>query len=162
MSGIRPGVGLPGIYRGEPPYGGRRYSGHRRVSRLITLGTPHASPPGGRFAGPISRVNDLFPGALHEGSGLRYLSVAGAAADGASSKKARRRYEGFVEDGRTMGDGVVPVEAALLPGSKTLVLEGVHHNRRLGRWYGSDAETVAGWWPEELLARGFLVGGAGA
>ena len=147
---------------GDPPYGGRRYSGHRRVSRLITLGTPHASPPSGRLAGPISRVNDLFPGALHEGSGLRYLSVAGAAVDGASSARARRRYEGFVESGGTLGDGVVPVEAALLPGSETLILDGLHHNRRLGRWYGSEAETVARWWPEELLARGSLVGGAGA
>src|SRR3712207_3006963 len=27
---------------GDPPYGGRRYSGHRRVSHLITLGTPPA------------------------------------------------------------------------------------------------------------------------
>src|SRR5829696_8082306 len=121
---------------GDPPYGGRRYSGHRRVSALITLGTPHATPPRGRLAGPTSRVNDLFPGALHGDSCLRYLSVAGSAVDGSSSEKARRRYEGFVEDGRTAGDGVVPVGAALLPGSETLVLEGLHHNRRLGRWYG--------------------------
>jgi hypothetical protein len=147
---------------GDPPYGGRRYSGHRRVSRLITLGTPHATPRGGRLAGPISRVNDLFPGALHEGSGLRYLSVAGAAADGASSDRTRRRYEGFVEDGRTAGDGVVPVEAALLPGSETLVLDGLHHNRWLGRWYGSDTAAVGRWWPGERPARGSLVGGAGA
>lgn len=143
---------------GDPPYGGRRYSGHRRVSALITLGTPHATPPRGRLADPISRVNDLFPGALHADAGLRYLSVAGSAVDGSSSEKARRRYEGFVEDGRTAGDGVVPVGAALLPGSETLVLEGLHHNRRLGRWYGSDGETVGRWWPEESRVGGSLVG----
>jgi pimeloyl-ACP methyl ester carboxylesterase len=143
---------------GDPPYGGRRYSGHRRVSALITLGTPHATPPRGRLAEPISRVNDLFPGALHAEAGLRYLSVAGSAVDGTSSEKARRRYEGFVEDGRTAGDGVVPVGAALLPGSETLVLEGLHHNRRLGRWYGSDEETVRRWWPEESRVGGSLVG----
>src|SRR5438270_11986246 len=34
---------------GDPPYGGRRYSGHRRVSHLITLGTPHNVPNNGRF-----------------------------------------------------------------------------------------------------------------
>jgi pimeloyl-ACP methyl ester carboxylesterase len=147
---------------GEPPYGGRRYSGHRRVSRLITLGTPHATPPGGRLRAPISRVNDLFPGALHEGSGLRYLSVAGSAANGTSSNRTRRRYEGFVEDGRTAGDGVVPVGAALLAGSETLVLDGLHHNRRLGRWYGSDTETVGLWWPEGSPVGGSLVGEAGA
>lgn len=147
---------------GEPPYGGRRYSGHRRVSQLITLGTPHGTPPKGRLAEPVSRVNDLFPGALHADSGLRYLSVAGAAVDGAASGRARRRYEGFVGDGRTVGDGVVPVEAALLPGSETLVLDGLHHNRRLGRWYGSDAATVRRWWPEESPVGGSLVGETGA
>lgn len=147
---------------GEPPYGGRRYSGHRRVSRLITLGTPHATPPRGRLAEPVSRINGLFPGALHADSGLRYLSVAGSAVDGSSSGRVRRRYGGFVEDGKTAGDGVVPVEAALLPGSETLVLDGVHHNRRLGRWYGSDAEVVGRWWPGELRVSTFLVGEAGA
>ena len=147
---------------GEPPYGGRRYSGHRRVSALITLGTPHATPPRGRLADPIARINDLFPGALHAEAGLRYLSVAGSAMDGSSSERARRRYEGFVEDGRTAGDGVVPVGAALLPGSEPLVLDGLHHNRRLGRWYGSDEETARRWWPEEPGVGGSLVGGAGS
>lgn len=137
---------------GDPPYGGRRYSGHRRVSSLITLGTPHAVA-GDRLA-PIARVNGLFPEALHAAAGLRYLSVAGSAVDGASSRGARGRYERFVEDGRVAGDGVVPVEAALLPGSECLVLDGVYHNRRLGRWYGSDRETVERWWPGELRAAG--------
>ena len=147
---------------GDPPYGGRRYSGHRRVSALITLGTPHENPPRGRLSGPISRINDLFPGALHADAGLRYLSIAGSAVDGSSDARARRRYESFVEDGGTAGDGVVPVGAALLPGSETLVLEGMRHNRRLGRWYGSDADAVGRWWPEELRVGDLLVGGTGA
>ncbi len=142
---------------GDPPYGGRRYSGHRRVSRLITLGTPHTPTKQESFA-PIARVNDLFPGALHAEAGLRYLSVAGSAESGASSAKARRRYERFVEDGRVDGDGVVPVEAALLPGSESTVLDSLYHNRRLGPWYGSDRETVGLWWPEELRVGGSLVG----
>jgi hypothetical protein len=132
------------------------------VSTLITLGTPHAPPPRGRLAEPISRINRLFPGALHADAGLRYLSVAGNAVDGSTSSRARRRYEGFVEDGRTAGDGVVPVAAALLPGSETLVLEGLRHNRRLGRWYGSDAEAVGRWWPEGPRVGDILVGDAGA
>jgi pimeloyl-ACP methyl ester carboxylesterase len=134
---------------GDPPYGGRRYSGHRRVEYLITLGTPHNVRDTKRLA-PITRVNDLFPGAMHTGSGLRYLSVAGDAVDGTTSERGRKRYERFVEDGRVNGDGVVPVESALLPGSESLVLDGVHHNQRLGRWYGSDAETIGHWWPEGL------------
>jgi hypothetical protein len=107
---------------------------------------------------PITRLNELFPGALHEGAGLRYLSVAGSAEDGASSPKARKRYERFVEDGRVAGDGIVPVDSALLPGSESMVVDGIYHNRRLGRWYGSDQETVERWWPGEPGAGG-LVGG---
>jgi pimeloyl-ACP methyl ester carboxylesterase len=143
---------------GDPPYGGRRYSGHRRVEALITLGTPHTVADRQRLA-PINHVNELFPGALHADSGLRYLSVAGSAADGASSPQVRKRYERFVEDGRVSGDGVVPVDAALLPGSESQILDGVHHNRRLGRWYGSDRETVGRWWPDELRAGNALVEG---
>ncbi|MDQ3437789.1 MAG: hypothetical protein M3491_10785 [Actinomycetota bacterium] len=142
---------------GDPPYGGRRYSGHRRVECLVTLGTPHNIANRERLA-PITRVNELFPGALHSEAGLRYLSVAGSADDGASSPRSRKRYERFVEDGRVAGDGVVPVDSALLPGSGSLVVDGVHHNRRLGRWYGSDRETVERWWPEELRVGGSLVG----
>jgi pimeloyl-ACP methyl ester carboxylesterase len=142
---------------GDPPFGGRRYSGHRRVSRLITLGTPHAATKDAGLA-LVGRVNDLFPDALHEPAGLRYLSVAGAAADGSVSSRVRRRYERFIEDGRVEGDGLVPVESALLPGSETLVLEGVYHNARLGRWYGSDRETVERWWPDDLRVDTDLVG----
>jgi len=142
---------------GDPPYGGRRYSGHRRVECLVTLGTPHNIANRERLA-PITRVNELFPGALHSEVGLRYLSVAGSADDGASSPRSRKRYERFVEDGRVAGDGVVPVDSALLPGSGSLVVDGVHHNRRLGHWYGSDRETVERWWPEELRVGGSLVG----
>jgi pimeloyl-ACP methyl ester carboxylesterase len=142
---------------GNPPFGGRRYSGHRRVSRLITLGTPHVVT-GRESRTLVNRVNELLPGALHEAAGLGYLSVAGAAADGAASTRVRRRYERFVEDGRVAGDGVVPVGSALLPGSETLVLEDVYHNGFYGRWYGSDKETVERWWPEDLRASTNLLG----
>ncbi len=141
---------------GDPPYGGRRYSGHRRVSHLITLGSPHAVAHRKGLA-PIARVNDVFPGALHEPTGLAYVSAAGGAADGAVSSRARKRYERLVEDGRVAGDGVVPVESALLPGSQALVFDDLYHSQPYGRWYGSDRETVERWWPRELRASGSLV-----
>jgi pimeloyl-ACP methyl ester carboxylesterase len=142
---------------GDPPYGGRRYSGHRRVSHLITLGSPHVVADKKSLA-PIAQVNDLFPGALHEPAGLRYISVAGGAADGKTSSRTRKRYERLVRDGRVTGDGVVPVESALLPASETLVFDDLYHSEYFGRWYGSDQETVERWWPEELRASGSLVG----
>ncbi len=147
---------------GDPPYGGRRYSGHRRVSHLITLGTPHNVSKGGSLA-PISEVNELFPGTLH--ANIRYLCVAGAAVDGATSRRARKRYERFVDDGRVAGDGKVPVKAALLPGAESLVFNDVYdrfYGGREGRWYGSDRETVERWWPEELDVKSGLVEEPGA
>jgi hypothetical protein len=137
---------------GDLPYGGRRYSGHRRVSYLITLGTPHVVAHRKSLA-PIAQVNELFPGALNEPAGLKYLSVAGGAADGKASSRVRKRYERLVEDGRLVGDGVVPVESALLPGSETIVLDDLYHSQYFGRWYGSDREAVERWWPEELRNR---------
>jgi pimeloyl-ACP methyl ester carboxylesterase len=145
---------------GDPPYGGRRYAGHRRASHLVTLGTPH-NVFNKRRLDPIAEVNELFPGALHEKEGLRYLCVAGAAADGASSRRVRKRYERFVGDGRVRGDGEVPVESALLPGAGSLVLDDLYHGRlhgfMKGRWYGSDREAVEYWWPEELRVKDRLV-----
>ncbi len=150
------GIACRAYVGGDPPYGGRRYSGHRRISHLITLGSPHVITEKKSLA-PIAQVNELFPGALHEPAGLKYLSVAGGAADGASSSRIRRRYERLIEDGRVLGDGVVPVESALLPGSETLVFDDLYHSEFFGRWYGSDRETVERWWPEELRASGSLV-----
>ncbi|MGB3682038.1 MAG: hypothetical protein WA990_06075, partial [Rubrobacteraceae bacterium] len=95
---------------GDPPYGGRRYSGHRRVSHLITLGSPHEVGDS-KVLNQVKRVNELFPGALHEDSGLVYRSVAGDAVDGNASRKVRKRYGRMVEDGRVAGDGVTPVES---------------------------------------------------
>ena len=141
---------------GDPPYGGRRYTGYRRVSHLITLGSPHVVADK-RGLAPLAKVNDLFPGALHEQAGLKYLSVAGGAADGRVSPRIRKRYEHLIEDGRVVGDGVVPVESALLPGSRALVFDDIYHSALFGRWYGSDREAVERWWPEELRAGGSLV-----
>jgi pimeloyl-ACP methyl ester carboxylesterase len=141
---------------GDPPYGGRRYSGHRRVSHLITLGSPHVVADK-RSVSPIAQVNELFPGALHKPAGLRYISVAGGAAEGKTSSRVRKRYERLIKDGRVAGDGVVPVESALLPGSEMLVFGNLYHSEFFGRWYGSDRETVERWWPEELRASDYLV-----
>jgi hypothetical protein len=47
------------------------------------------------------------------------------------------------------GDGVCPIETALLPGAESLILPGVWHNAAPGKlWYGS-ADVVAAW--EQLL-----------
>ena len=89
---------------GEPPFGGRRYSGTNEWSRLITPGHVLTSPSRESLA-LLSRVNDLFPGTLHGPAGLGYLSVAGATAYGAvpsacaGGTSASSRMGGWSETG---------------------------------------------------------------
>src|SRR5919112_1126909 len=87
----------------------------------------------------------------HSAGGLACRGYIGGAPPYGGRRDSGRRGGGGVG-----GDGVVPVEAALLPGSEEIVLDGVHHNGRMGLWYGSDAETVGRWWPEALRADGGL------
>lgn len=131
------------VYLGGP------HAGHRRVSHLVTLASPHRVRARWLLS-PFARVDERFPGALHEPSGIHYLSVAGDAVAGRDSFLCRLVYRLFVEDGRVAGDGVIPVPAALLPGSEALVLDGVYHSPRHGRWYGSGPETIERWWPPGL------------
>lgn len=134
---------------GDDPYGGRRFSGHRRVSHLITLGAPHFVKDKWPFS-LLNEANKLFPGSLHRDSGLRYISVAGAAADGSKDPKFRKLHERMVEDGAAPGDGLVTVESALLPDAEHLVFDDLFHDQKGGLWYGA-REAVERWWPGELL-----------
>jgi pimeloyl-ACP methyl ester carboxylesterase len=142
------GVACRAYIGGDNPYGGRRYSGHRRVSHLITLGTPHFVKDKWPFS-LLNEANELFPGSLHKDAGLRYISVAGAAADGSKDPKFRKLYERMVEDGAVPGDGAVTVGSALLPEAEHLVFDDLFHDREGGPWYGV-REAVERWWPEEL------------
>jgi len=136
------------LYLAPEPFRGRVYDGKRRVRGLITLGSPHQA----RRASPMRRrVQACYPGAYFAPE-VEYFSVAGKAVRGdrEGSSRERSSYRGYrmlCGDGAIWGDGTVPVESALLEGSRHLVLEGVHHYC-LGesrRWYGSP-DVVAEWW----------------
>jgi pimeloyl-ACP methyl ester carboxylesterase len=136
------------LFLAPEPFRGHVYDGKRRVRALITLGSPHQA----KRASPMRRrVQRLYPGAYF-GPEVGYLSVAGKAVRGdregtARERTAYRGYRTLCGDGGLWGDGMVPVESALLEGSRPLVLDGVHHYC-LGesrRWYGS-ADVVAAWW----------------
>jgi pimeloyl-ACP methyl ester carboxylesterase len=136
------------LFLAPEPFRGHVYDGKRRVRALITLGSPHQA----KRASPMRRrVQRLYPGAYF-GPEVGYLSVAGKAVQGdregtARERTAYRGYRALCGEGALWGDGMVPVESALLEGSRPLVLDGVHHYC-LGesrRWYGS-ADVVATWW----------------
>lgn len=137
---------------GEEAYRGRRYSGYSRVSHLITLASPHRVVDRAVLS-PITEANRLFPETPHAAAGLRYVSVAGSAVDGADPDSpliARKRYGFFGGEERVPGDGVIPVGSTRLSGAESVVVDGLYHDRHRGRWYGSDRETVERWWPAEL------------
>jgi triacylglycerol esterase/lipase EstA (alpha/beta hydrolase family) len=140
------------LYLAPKPFRRHVYAGRRIVRGLITLGSPHQA----RRGSPMRRrVQALYPGAFFAPE-VKYLSVAGKAVLGDRGGSAREKasyggYKALCGDGRIWGDGTVPVESALLEGSRHLVLEGVHHYCLGGdrRWYGS-ADVVTEWWQKWL------------
>lgn len=134
---------LARLYLSDEPFLGRRFGGLEHVDHLITLGSPHLNQGGIQRGGHMSRwVEQRVPGSTYAAQ-VRYTSVAGKYARGdlAGSLLERfafRVYKEICADGAVWGDGIVPVNSALLPDSEQIVLEGVSHHSVIGRpWYGS-------------------------
>jgi len=144
--------------------------------------------------GALKYLNSAYPGAFLANEGISYVSVGGDAILGKKQQKAsaddvekvgseqvnlvyKDRGEGSASSvaytsyaavsgiGERTGDGVVPLEWALLEGSKTIVLDGVLHSINeagttlpTDRWYGSD-DVVDSWLQEALREAGIKVDG---
>jgi len=71
----------------------------------------------------------------------------------AGQRTARRFYEQVLpapHPDAIEGDGAIPVEAALLPGARHLVLDDVAHAPGARhRWYGSE-DVIDSWWPAAI------------
>lgn len=147
---------LARIYLGDQPYGHSRraYHGTQYVSRLVTLGTPHWTNSSGRRGGQsqIAFANQHYPGTFH--SSVNYASVGSRAIRGnrAGSKLERSASEAYgilSEDSEVLGDGIIPLENALLTGSQQIVMDDLRHDRRDGHhWYGQDVPTIRRWWEQ--------------
>jgi pimeloyl-ACP methyl ester carboxylesterase len=145
------------MYLSSQPFRGRAYSGINYVDHLITLGSPHYNRKRFAYGGQLSRyVNQHYPGSFFSPS-VKYTSVAGRYAPGALRGNWRNlwRYNVYAAlggEGSAWGDGLVPVESALLKGSKEIVLEEVSHFSFSGEpWYGS-TEVIPRWWQETLAS----------
>jgi len=142
------------IYLGSAGFRGRTCAGVEYVDRLITLGSPHRSRSifvgGGRVA---QWVNKRYPGAYFAPD-VEYIAVGGRSIFGDAHGDLRERhayriYHSMVGRGDVWGDGLVPLECALLPGARHLVLDGVTHYKICGSpWYGESEEVIARWWPD--------------
>jgi pimeloyl-ACP methyl ester carboxylesterase len=141
-------------YLNPKPFLGKAYRGIENVDHLITLGSPHYNKGGLTRGGRMSRwVEKHNPGAAHSPQ-VKYTSVAGKFLYGSqfTTRQARWAYDIYADicgNGNSWGDGIVPVESAILEGSRTLVLENVSHFSILGEpWYGSQ-EVIPFWWRVE-------------
>ena len=134
------------LYLSDQPFRGRTYGGLERVSTLITLGSPHHNPERARLR---RHVEQRLPGAFYAPQ-VRYVAVAGRAVAGdrngdSAARRAGWFYRHLLGTGDDWGDGLVPVESALLDGAEELVMDGVFHAPVFGTpWYGS-ADAVERW-----------------
>lgn len=147
------------------PFAGRRLGAAARIGAIVTLGTPHlASEAGwaGRRLGEqaLDFVNRVVPGPFFAPT-TGYLTVASGARRGRADGDPNERvafglYRSILADvppsadGDIHGDGLVPLDAAGLPGVESIVVDSVAHGpTRRGPWYGSD-EGLDAWWPRAL------------
>jgi pimeloyl-ACP methyl ester carboxylesterase len=142
---------LARIFLSPEPFLGHVYRGLARVDHLVTLGSPHYNQRRWLHGGLMSRwVEERYPGSFFVPR-VRYTSVAGklVRGDRRGSLRARHAYRFYKHIngmGKSWGDGLVPVESALLQGSEHIVLDGVsHYNGFGGPWYG-DKSVIPRWW----------------
>ena len=144
---------LARLYLCHKPVWGQTYSGLRHVTSLITLGSPHLADRGTDTGWYLAdEANRMAAGTPHTGH-ICYKTVAGRCIKGhregtLSERRAHRYYEFFVGQGDVWGDGMVPIQAAVLDGAENQTLEGVAHSRKVSRnWYGGSKAIVRRWWP---------------
>lgn len=144
------------LYLSDRPVWGQVYAGAEHVAAVVTLGSPHCSEKGAEAGWFLSRIaNRLAPGTPYADA-VRYYAVAGRYLLGRQDGDYQQRrafgsYRFFTGQGHLWGDGVVPVQSAVLDGAEAIVLDGVAHSRKYGaHWYGSSKAVIRRWWPQGL------------
>ena len=136
------------LYLGEKLFAGRNYSGHHRCNRLVMLGSPHQAIR----ATPLrALVDTLYPATFYS-TYVDYVSIAGRLnLDGPNASPFAKRsasgsYRSIIGDSDVEGDGLVPINSALLKQSRHLILDDTAHGGLFGPfWYGS-SERIEQWW----------------
>jgi hypothetical protein len=148
------------LFLADGPFEGRRYNGRRLADTLVMLGSPHTAL---KATAMRARVARELPGAFFasaESDPVRYLAVAGAIdlaeeagqASATAHRLAPTAYRNSTGDPADRGDGLVPVDSALLEGAEAVVLEGVAHGGPLDpsgtaprRWWSAGERR----WPAQ-------------
>ena len=133
-----------------------------RVRALITVGAIHKPPAGDAASacvtrGALSYLDKKWPGAYHKDEGIAYVSVAGDAILG------KYTYAAVSGNRDVTGDGVVPLDWALLEGSRKIILDDVTHTTHeagttslSNKWYGAN-EVLDRWLFDALEEAGVNV-----
>lgn len=160
------GGGIVGRLLTSPvPFEGRRLNASGRIGALVTLGTPHLVGDDARWGSRVAEAGARFanrhvPGAFfapttsYVAVGSRFIAGYPETEDG-RSRFMWRLYEDVHPSPDALpvlGDGLVPLTSALLPGARHVVLEDAVHGPGVrSPWYGQDAQLDA-WWPVALAA----------
>jgi hypothetical protein len=147
------------------PFEGRRLNAGGRIGALVTLGTPHLVGDEARWGSRIAEAGVRFanrhvPGAFFAPT-TAYVAVSSrlvvgqAGSTDGRAQLVHRLYDDVRPspgDPLVLGDGLVPVAAALLPGARHVVLDDAVHGPGIrAPWYGQDPQLDA-WWPLALEA----------
>jgi hypothetical protein len=144
------------------PFAGRRLNASGRIGAIVTLGTPHVVSAEGEMGNRVGAraaefANREVPGPYFAPR-VGYLAVASTAVAGrpdgsGAERRSWSTYQGLQPDTTAiepLGDGLIPLGSALLPGAPSLVLADALHGQWPGRdWYGSDG-PMDRWWPVAL------------
>ncbi len=135
------------LYLSDEPFEGRVYDGASRCDRLVTLGSPHQAA----HATPLrAMVDRRFPG-CHE-AGIDYVAIAGKLdlssdhASAVSRRGAKASYQRTSGDENCIGDGLVPVQSALLQGARHLIQDDTAHGGWFGDIWFASQERLEAWW----------------
>jgi hypothetical protein len=131
------------LFLADEAFAGRTYNGKRWTDRLYTLGSPHTAVR----ATPLRQMVDRrYPGACFADQ-VHYISVAGALAEADGSALSQRMapgsYQAIAGRRDLEGDGLVPVQSALLRGSEPLAPVGMARLRWCSSGGGAEGEPVA-------------------
>ena len=135
------------LYLSNAPFQGRVYAGATRCNRLVTLGSPHQAV---RATSLRQMVDRRFPG-CHE-PGVDYVAIAGKLdlssdhASAFSQRGANASYQRAAGDEDCAGDGLVPVQSALLEGARHLIQEDTAHGGLFGEIWFASIERLEAWW----------------
>ena len=134
----------------------------RRCVKYVSLGTPHLPPPENSLVskvdqtrGLLSYINTRWPGAYYDD--IEYTCIASKGVTGKigfdlDSILAYASYLALAGSGNIDGDGITPVEAALLEGSNHIVLDDVYHADVLPNPIGNRNTKLVGckWYANEI------------